>query len=129
MCERTDDGKFTVTRAEQPDGVPYVQMDGDGFPCFACDIDFGFSLYDDYVRPSPLDKRVASRTVDDDGCSCQYPVAFGGLPCRHELACMLREGGGFGVLPWVPPADNQGRKRTGSGAWRSSRDAHVPLLP
>ena len=38
------------------------------------------------------DSRARVTTLTD--CSCQFPIAFGGLPCRHEQCVHLRNGSG-----------------------------------
>lgn len=34
------------------------------------------------------------RTTTLNGCSCQFSIAFGGIPCRHEQCVHLRNGSG-----------------------------------
>ena len=90
LPEPSDDyaGYVYVQRqiAAKPIGPP-CQFNNSNEPHnFDCPTDFG--LADAPYGGTPLKYRIATVTH----CSCQFPMAFGGLPCRHILAACLHDG-------------------------------------
>ena len=77
-------GAWLVQRREESaltgDRIPRYDENG-MIIGYECDMDFGFGKKD----------RVRSVTgyLCPEGCSCQFPTAFGGLPCRHILKVFL----------------------------------------
>jgi len=83
--DESPDGKWTVKRLTTSGQLRTIDLkyDDSGFVLsYVCGADFGFS--------DTLAEK--SRTVTRQDCSCQYEVAFGGLPCRHELCVYSKRG-------------------------------------
>ena len=80
-----DDNFVYVTRHQLPEVVrqPCLYDDADEPHSFNIPTDFG--LADAPNGATPLKYRITTLT----SCSCQFPMAFGGLPCRHILAACM----------------------------------------